>query len=202
MNDTIQVIVTSLVAPLVLGGAAILWKFLDRKNEIRIKLLENKVNKQNSQTKKDIGNIYNTISILLANLHADRVYVIQPHPIGKNQYISIQYEVTDMGVMPVKERMSRYPVTNIPVFFGEISQRDFLYYKDISSMKGMRSRANFANLGTQSLIIKHLADDKNEWVGSLVADYLNFTEVNPDYARTEMSAAADRIQFILPPVDD
>ena len=84
--------------------------------------------------------------------------------------------------------------------FTNISQRDFLYYKSTNMLKGKRSRAFFSNVGTESLIIKHLSDDKSDWIGSIVVDYMHETNVAPDYSKALLQDAADKIQFILPPV--
>lgn len=188
------------MAPLLLGGAAVLWRYLEKKTDLRLKELEKKINENDVKTKKDVGTIYNVISALLSAMQASRVYIIQPHPLDKNEFISVVYEVTDMGIMPIKGQLVDYPAENMPVFVGEISQRDFLYYKSTNMLKGKRSRAFFSNVGTESLIIKHLSDDKSDWIGSIVVDYMHETNVAPDYSKALLQDAADKIQFILPAV--
>lgn len=201
MDEIIKTIITVLVAPLTLGGAAILWKYLEKKSNLRIAELERKVNSSRTQQKRDYGTIYNVLTILMSTMKADRCYIIQPHPLKKAQYISVVFEIDEMGILSIKERLTDYPVGNIPVFYGEISTRDFLFYDSINKMKGKRARANFAAIGTESLYIKQLTKE-DTWVGSLVIDYLEPPRVAPDYARGEMSAAADKIQYILPPIED
>mgnify|MGYP001776410045 CR=1 FL=1 len=201
MDEIIKTIITVLVAPLTLGGAAILWKYLEKKSNLRIAELERKVNSSRTQQKRDYGTIYNVLTILMATMKADRCYIIQPHPLKKAQYISVVFEIDEMGILSIKERLTDYPVGNIPVFYGDISTRDFLFYDSINKMKGKRARANFAAIGTESLYIKQLTKE-DTWVGSLVIDYLEPPRVAPDYARGEMSAAADKIQYILPPIED
>ena len=200
MESISSLIINSLMAPLLLGGAAVLWRYLEKKMDLRLKELEKKINEQDNKTKKDVGTIYNVISALLSAMQASRVYIIQPHPLDKNEFISVIYEVTDMGIMPIKGQLVDYPAENMPVFVGEISQRDFLYYKSTNMLKGKRSRAFFSNVGTESLIIKHLSDDKSDWIGSIVVDYMHETNVAPDYSKALLQDAADKIQFILPPV--
>ena len=200
MESISSLIINSLMAPLVLGGAAVLWRYLEKKTDLRLKELEKKINEQDNNTKKDVGTIYNVISALLSAMQASRVYIIQPHPLDKNEFLSVVYEVTDMGIMPIKGQLVDYPAENMPVFVGEISQRDFLYYKSTNMLKGKRSRAFFSNVGTESLIIKHLSDDKSDWIGSIVVDYMHETNVAPDYSKALLQDAADKIQFILPPV--
>lgn len=201
-GNVLTTLITALVAPLTLGGAAILWKFLEKKSNLRIAELEKKVNTSRAQQKRDYGTIYNVLTILMANLKADRCYILQPHPLKKTQFVSVVFEIDDVGILSIKERLTEYPVENIPVFYGEISTRDFLYYDTISKMKGKRARANFAACGTQSLMVKQLTDEEDIWVGSLIIDYLEAPRVTPDYARAEMSSAADKIQYILPPIED
>ena len=200
MESISSLIINSLMAPLVLGGAAVLWRYLEKKTDLRLKELEKKINENDVKTKKDVGTIYNVISALLSAMQASRVYIIQPHPLDKNEFLSVVYEVTDMGIMPIKGQLVDYPAENMPVFVGEISQRDFLYYKSTNMLKGKRSRAFFSNVGTESLIIKHLSDDKSDWIGSIVVDYMHETNVAPDYSKALLQDAADKIQFILPPV--
>lgn len=197
-----RTIITVLIAPLTLGGAAVLWRHFEKKSDLRIRELESKVNESKSKQKRDYGTIYNVMTILLANMKADRCYIIQPHPLKKAQFVSVVFEIDEMGILSVKEQITDYPVDNIPVFYGEISTRDFIYYKSIADMKGKRARANFAALGTEALFIKQMTDEKDIWVGSLVIDYLQDAKVAPDYARTEMALAADKIQYILPPIED
>lgn len=200
MENIVTNLTNVLIAPLVLGLAAVLWKYIEKRLNMQLDQLGKKINERSEKTKKDVGTIYNVIAALLSAFNASRVYIIQPHPLGKNEYISVVYEVTDMGVTPIREQLIDYPASNMPVFVGEICQRDFLYYKNINMLKGKRSRAFFANAGSESLIIRHLEDDKNDWIGSLVIDFMSETTVAPDYAKKELQDAADKIQFILPPV--
>lgn len=202
MNETVQLLITSLIAPVAIAGFTVLWKLIDKKNNLRIKELEKKISAKNSVVKKNVGTIYNVLSILLSRVKASRVYIIQPHPLKRAHYISVAYEVTDLGVMSIKEDLTEFPVVRIPVFFGEISTRDFLFYKTLDQMKGVRSRAFFTNLGSESLVIKHLSDDSNDYVGSIVLDYIDSCEISPDFLKQELQLAADKIQFILPPIED
>lgn len=201
MDNIWSLVITSLVSPLALGLAGVMWKFLEKRLNLRINELESKFNDNNAKTKKDVGAIYNVIAALLSNLQASRVYIMQPHPLGKNEYISVIFEVTDMGVMPIKDKLIDFPAANMPCFVGDISQRDFLFYKNISLLKGERSRAFFTNTGSESLIVKRLRDDKNDWIGSIIVDCMEETQMAPDYAKNILRAAADKIQFILPPVE-
>lgn len=198
--DIWNTVVTSVVAPLILGGAAVLWKVLDRRSSVRIAELERRINERGKAYKRDYGTIYNVLTILLANMKADRVYIIQPHPLRKPVAISVVFEVTGMGVMHVRDTVKDFDVERIPTFFAEISTREFVMYRTISEMKGNRARAQFMTMGTNAVYIRQL-NDGEQWVGSLVVDYLDELAVPPDYARAQLADAADKIQYLLPPVD-
>ena len=193
-------LITALIAPVTIAGTAILWKYLEKRSDLRIKALEKKIDKTEGENRRNIGVIYNTLSVLLANLQASRVYIIQPHPLKHHQYISVIFEVDDIGVMAAKSRIQEYPIDRVPEFVGELSSRDFIYWKDTHEMKGIRARANFINIGTEALFIKQLSDERNDWVGSLVVDYLHKPNIAPDYARNEMIEAAEKIAFIIPEI--
>lgn len=200
METIYLAIISSILAPILVAGFKIVWNFLDKKFTLKINAIEKKIDDRNTRIKKDVGTIYNIISAVLSTLKSSRVYIIQPHPLGKNEFISVVYEVTDMGVQPIKDKLVDFPAANMPCFVGDISSRDFLYFKSISMMKGKRSRAFFANAGSDSLIIKKLEDDQHDWVGSLVVDFMGETNIAPDYAKSVLQDAADKIQFILPAV--
>lgn len=193
-------LITALIAPVTLAGTAILWKYLEKRSNLRLKEIEKKIDKTDCENRRNIGVIYNTLSVLLATLKASRVYIIQPHPLKHHQYISVIFEVDDIGVMPAKTRIQEYPIDRVPEFVGELSARDFIFWKSTHEMKGVRARANFINIGTESLFIKQLSDERNDWVGSLVVDYLHKTDIAPDYARNEMAEAAEKIAFIIPEI--
>lgn len=194
-------LITALIAPVTLGGVAILWKYLEKRSDLRIKSLEKRMDRTDVEYKRNIGTIYNVLSVLQANMKASRVYIIQPHPLKHHQYISVAYEVDDIGVMAARGHIQQYPIDRVPEFVGELSQRDFIFWKDIHDVRGQRAIANFINIGTESLFIKQLSDDRNDWVGSLVVDYLHITTISPDYARSQMQDAAEKIQFIIPELD-
>lgn len=197
METVYNTLITAILVPII----ALLLKLIEKKFNFKLSQLENKFNDKNAKTKKDVGAIYNVIAALLSNLQASRVYIMQPHPLGKNEYISVIFEVTDMGVMPIKDKLIDFPAANMPCFVGDISQRDFLFYKNINLLKGERSRAFFTNTGSESIIVKRLKDDKNDWIGSIIVDCMEETQMAPDYAKNILRAAADKIQFILPPVE-
>ncbi|MCC8153132.1 MAG: hypothetical protein LIP01_02290 [Tannerellaceae bacterium] len=154
---------------------------------------------KNIRKSESIAKIYGSLWQLLHNLQADRVYIIQPHPLTNCLFLSIGLEVRRNGVSEMKSHVKRLPMSEVAVFSAELSQRDFQFYKNIDEeVKDKKARALLCTNGSRSAIIKRLSDNEHAWIGSLICDFTRETDISPDYARKELHEFADRIQFILP----
>lgn len=171
-------------------------KMTDIKIEEYKKELARKSNRRNDNTAKVWGEIHH----LLGQLRADRVYIIQPYPLGRNDYITVEFEVTVHGVAFIKESIKDMHISEVPKFCSVISSTDFLHIKNLSDMEGMRARALFATNGTQQMYIYRLKDSTYDWIGSLVCDYTTDDVPSEDEARRAMEVAALNIQYILPEI--
>lgn len=171
-------------------------KMTDVKIEEYKKELARKSNRRNDNTSKVWGEIHH----LLGQLRADRVYIIQPYPLGRNDYITVEFEVTVHGVAFIKESIKDMHISEVPKFCSVISSTDFLHIKSLKDMEGMRARALFATNGTQQMYIYCLKDSTYDWIGSLVCDYTTDDVPSEDEARRAMEVAALNIQYILPEI--
>lgn len=170
-------------------------KMTDLKIEKWKKEEELKSKKRNGNVSK----IYGVLWYLLHDLQADRVYIIQPHPLDNNAFISISFEVRRNGVVEMKNIISKMPMSDLAYFCSELAQKDILMYKDVSQdIKDKRAKALFSTNGSRSTVIKRLNDDKFDWLGSLVCDFTTPHTNNPDYLRKQLIEAASNIQYILP----
>ena len=168
----------------------------DIKIEEYKKELTRKSNRRNDNTSKVWGEIHH----LLGQLRADRVYIIQTYPLGRNDYITVEFEVTTHGVAFIKESIKDLHMKDVPKFCSVISSTDFLHIKSLKDMEGMRARALFATNGTRQMYIHRLKDGTYDWIGSLVCDYTTDDVPSEDEARRAMEVAALNIQYILPEV--
>lgn len=171
-------------------------KMTDIKIEEYKKELARKSNRRNDNTSKVWGEIHH----LLGQLCADRVYIIQTYPLGRNDFITVEFEVTVHGVAFIKESIKDLHMREVPKFCSVISSTDFLHIKNLSDMEGMRARALFATNGTQQMYIYRLKDSTYDWIGSLVCDYTTDDVPSEDEARRAMEVAALNIQYILPEI--
>lgn len=147
----------------------------------------------------NIAKIYGVLWQLLHDLGADRVYILQPHPLVNSMFLSVSLEVKRNGVSAIKPCIQRLPMSDVAAFSAELSCRDFLFYRNIESeVKDKRARAIMTTNGCCSVVIKRLADDEHDWIGSIFCGFTHTQELHPASLRQQLQEAADHIQYILP----
>lgn len=170
-------------------------KLTDRKIEQWRKEEEEKSAKRS----EDLAKIYGELWQLLHGLSADRVYILQPHPLTNNLYLSINLEVKEHGISPMKSVISRMQLSDIPQFASDLASREFLYYKDVSSeVKDDKMRSLFLTNGTDMVVVRKLGDEHYDWIGSIVVEHARAVDTPPMVYRALLASAADNIRFILP----
>lgn len=201
-TGTISIILTSIV------GLMTAWfkynqSTKDKMTDFKIEKWKRDEEKKFSQKSENIAKIYGVLWQILHNTKSDRVYIIQPHPLVDNQYISISIEVKRNGMAPMKPVIKKIQMADFALFCSNLSKRDFMFYRNIESeVKDKRAKALLSTNGTVSAVIKRLSDDAYEWVGSIVCEFTREADISPDLARKELLLASESIQYILPEFKD
>lgn len=160
------------------------------KNEEEVKAVEKSEN---------VAKVYGELWQLLHYLKADRVYIVQPHPLVNSLYISVSLEVKRNGVSEMKKVIGDLPMSDVAYFSSELSQRDWMIYKDIDAeVRDKRAKSIMGTNGTCSVFIKRLSDDDKRWIGSLFVDYMHEESLSVDYMKKLINESAEDIQYILP----
>lgn len=196
------------ISPIITAIGVILiawWKHDQPRQEARIKLelqkKEAELQEKSKRRNQYVSQIYGLLWQLLHDLKADRVYVVQPHPLTHREYLSISLEVDRTGASGMKSRIQNLPMEDVAKFSSELSSRDYLYYKDIANnVRDKRARALLLNAGSQSAIIRKLSTEDDGWIGNIFCEFNHTTEISPDYARGKLEVVAEQIQYILPPI--
>lgn len=190
-------------------GAIIMgwWKYDQSRRDARVKLemaqKEAELKARSKRRNQNVSQIYGHLWQLLHELHADRVYIVQPHPLATNEFLSIGLEVLRTGIAPMNTHIQRLPMSDVANFSSELSSRDFLFYKHIEeNVRDKRARALLLNGGSSSAIIRRLTTSEEGWVGNIFCEFNHATEVTPEFARGLLEAAAEHIQYILPPINN
>ena len=195
------------ISPIITAIGVILiawWKHDQPRQEARIKLelqkKEAELQEKSKRRNQYVSQIYGLLWQLLHDLKADRVYIVQPHPLTHREFLSISLEVDRTGTAGMKARIQNLPMEDVAKFSSELSSRDYLYYKDIANnVRDKRARALLLNAGSQSAIIRKLSTEDDGWIGNIFCEFNHTTEISPDYARGKLEVVAEQIQYILPP---
>lgn len=190
IRDIISIALPSLVALYV-------WVF-KRGVEEKEKIREKKQELETNSYKQNTGIIYRYINKLLIDLNCDRVEIIQPHPTGERKWLSVSYAVTAVGVKDSSDMFQNVEMRDVASFVGDISTRQFIYWKDIHEIKDAKIRSHCLLSGNEMVIIYRLEDIDEKWVGNLLVSYLDNKRMSIDHIKVRMQEAGEAIQYILP----
>lgn len=171
-------------------------KMTDYKIEKFKKEEDEKYHKRAENGAKVFGQIWK----ILYNLGADRVYIVQPHPLGHPAYYTIQFEVKDDGVDGVADQIQFMSMGDVPLFSTQMAENLYLYIEDIDKgIEDVMAKSIFLSNGCKGVIIKRL-NSHTDWNGSIICEFMDSIPIDSDKAREVLHKAAISIQYILPPV--
>ena len=150
-----------------------------------------------------ISKIYFDLYRILIDLKADRVYILQPHPLINNHYVSVGFEVKEKGVNEIKPYIQNVAIQELPNVINKIAKRDWIIHRDIETeVEDKRVKSFLKGFGTTTLFIRKMSTEKDGWVGSIIVDFMEKTETPIDYAKAVILEASETIQYILPEMPD
>lgn len=172
----------------------------NKETDFKIETWKKKEEKKSEVRNDNIAKIGGQLYRILYAIKADRVYIVQPHPLINNIYISISLEADIPGVTQMKYNVQNMPIDEIALFASELAKRDIMIYKNVDSeLKDIQAKALFRNNGAKSVIIKKLFDKRYDWIGSIFCEFFDESkEFDYIYARSLVTEVAESIQFILP----
>ena len=168
----------------------------DRKHQVEMERLELKHKRRNDHSMS----VYNTLHEVRIALDADRVYVVQPHPLGKESMLSIYFEVKRAGVSGMRDTVQELPMSEVPAFCAHLHDNLFLDISDIDSLEDRYAKSLLATHGTRHVYIKRLSDNRYDWVGSIFVEFGREPEVDEREAKEVLHKAAMAIQYIIPEI--
>lgn len=172
--------------------------------DIKAKKLEAQLERKSTRRSENSARVYGEIHHLLNALGCDRVFIIQPHPLGDNHYLSVLYEVTANRISRISEFFQDLKMSEIPKFSSMMAKNEYSLIRSIDELDGTRAKALFSSNGTKAMIVQRLSDTVHDWVGSLICDYTVGLPENMDPVETmkTLHFAAMHIQYILPEVSE
>lgn len=195
--------------PQILSGIAsilALWFTYNQytKNKITDYKIEKWKQEEHSNNVKQAGNIatiYGELWELLYFLKADRVYLIQPHPLYKEMYISATLEVKQYGVSSVRDRLCDIKIESVARFVSDLANSEYKFIKGIETSElDDKIKSIMTSNGCHSVALRRLSDEKNNWIGTIVIGYIhNFNnDMDIELIEKMSRSSALAIQYILP----
>lgn len=143
--------------------------------------------------------VYGELWSILHELNADRVYIVQPHPLGNESFVSIYYEVKRKGVEPMKPHINNLHISDIAKFASDMVKNLFMYITDIDGQVTDKfAKSLLASYGCKSAVIIRMNDNKHDWVGSIFCEFTHKIDIPSEDAQKIMDQAASAIQYLLP----
>lgn len=147
--------------------------------------------------------IYGALWELLYATKSDRVYIVQAHPLGNEEMLTIYFEVKRRWAEPMRPHIQNLKISEVGRFSSSLVQNTFMYISDIDTQVEDRyAQSIFSACGTEAAIVKKLSDNRHDWVGSIICEFTDKIEIEEEEAKELLHKAATDIQYILPEIKD
>ena len=205
MGDWVQYIPSIITA---LGTIVLGWFTYNqyRKNkmtDLEIDKIRNQDKIENKRRSDNSSLVFGELWDVLHELDADRVYIVQPHPLGHEELLTIYFEVKKRGIEPMKPHIQKLKISEVPKFSTMLVNNLFLYITDIENQVEDRyARSILSSCGCKNVIIKRLSDNRHDWVGSVFCEFNDDMTISEEEAKAILHKTATNIQYILPEITE
>lgn len=173
----------------------------NKETDDRLKRREEEDKEKRNADKVASQNIYRELWSLLHKLDgALRVYIVQPHPLDRAKFISIQYEVLSEGMVSIMPLIHRMPISNLPGFVVELESNEFLFWHSQSEVKDGRARSIMHQIGTDQMVAVRMKDGE-VWKGNIVVDF-DADAIDAEAVQAKLMEAKTVIKYMLPEIEE
>lgn len=171
----------------------------NKMTDLKIEQYKQEQEAKNKRRNDNSAIVYDALRDVLHDLNADRVYIVQPHPLGNESMLSIYFEVKRKGIEGMRTHVQDLRISEVTKFSSAMARNLFMYITDIEGqIQDRYAQALLSSYGTQAAIVKRLSDNTHDWIGSIFCEFTHPMMVNEDEARDILHTAATNIQYILP----
>lgn len=187
-----------------IGGIYAIWTKYnqDTKNKETDYKIEKLKEEDMARHKKRSDNamlVFGELWNVLYQTGASRVYIVQPHPLGNEEMLTIYFEVKRKGVEPMRPHVQCLRIAEVANFAASLVKNLFMYITNIDEqVKDRYAKALLGSCGCENAIIKRLSDNRHDWVGSIFCEFTQPMTISEDDAHDILHHAATNIQYILP----
>lgn len=194
-------IITSLIgimSPIICAWFAYNQKTKDAKIQRDIESWKKDEEQKAVMRNKYSGQVFGQIHELLRAAKADRVYIVQPHPLGHIAFLSCYFEAVNNGITEMQSSIQSIPMAKVPMLSSAMADNLWLYYDRIDEqVNDDVAKSLFLANGTHTVGIKRM-DNTKDWVGSIFIEYIEEPELSELEIKKLAHDSAMVIRHILP----
>lgn len=191
--------IISAIGTIVLGWFAYNQKTKDKMIEVKIEQLRARNEEKRNRRADNSAIVHGELWHALVELRADRVYIVQPHPLGNESMVSIYFESKRKGVESMKPKVQNLKMCECASFCADMAKNLYIYYDDIDEqVKDRYAKSLLSACGTTKVAIKRLSDNTHDWVGSIFCEFTHDVDVDKEEVRAVLHDVAMNVQYLLP----
>lgn len=190
--------VIGLVSPLVTAWFAYNQNAKNAKVQMDVERWKKDEENKAFMRNKYSGLVFGQIHELLRTAKADRVYIVQPHPLGHVAFLSCYFEAVDNGITEMQSSIQNIPMSKVPKFSSSLAENLWMFYDNIDEQVNDEvAKSLFLANGTRAVGIKRM-DNTKDWVGSIFIEYIEAPTLNEAEIKKLAHDSAMVIRHILP----
>lgn len=171
----------------------------NKMTDLKVQQMQNELAEQKKRRADNSALVHGELWNVLHELHADRVYIVQPHPLGNESMLSVYFESKRKGVESMKPHIQRLKMCDVAKFCTDLTNNLYMSITDIDGqVADRRAKSLLSSCGTIQVIIKRLSDSTHDWVGSIFCEFTHDAPIDEDAAHAILHEAAMNIQYIIP----
>lgn len=189
-----------------IGGVYSIWtkynqEAKNKKTDYEIEKLRKEDLDKNKRRSDNSTLVFGELWNVLYETGASRVYIVQPHPLGREEMLTIYFEVKRKGVEPMKSHIQNMKISEVANFASCLVKNLFMYITDVETQVEDRyARSILSSYGCEAAIVKRLSDQSHDWVGSIFCEFTDSMLISEEEAKDILHIAATNIQYILPEI--
>ncbi len=195
--------IISAIGTIVIGWFAYNQKTKDMMTNLKIEQLRARNEEKRNRRADNSAIVHGELWHALVELRADRVYIVQPHPLGNESMVSIYFESKRKGVESMKPKVQNLKMCECASFCADMAKNLYIYYDDIDEqVKDRYAKSLLSACGTSKVAIKRLSDNTHDWVGSIFCEFTHDVDVDKEEVRAVLHDVAMNVQYLLPEYKD
>lgn len=169
----------------------------------KIEKLKTEDKKRNKRRADNSIKVMEALWNVLYSTKASRVYIVQPHPLGNEELLTIYFEVKRSGIEAMKPYIQKMKIGEVALFAAMLEKNLFKVIQDVENdIEDRYAQSLFGAGGTKTAIIKRLSDNRYDWVGSIIVEFCHDVVINEEEVQHILHTAATNIQYILPEIEE